>query len=300
VLADAGYDCIGPRARDGAIVYEPLADASELPVGIQAHQAPGAYRLQAQRDARCFAGANGPQAVKPLLFPPEETWWRCSRDEDGRLQFQAVTPQPVRRAAVGRVTWVLEQLEPGDRLGLRGPFGHGWPMHDAEGRDLVVVTGGLGCAPVVAAISYAVARRDRFRRLVILQGVKHAADMIWCDRYDAWARLPDTQVRLAADEPTKAWTGHVGLVTELLEQVRFDPEQALAMVCGPEPMMLASARRLVELGIPPARIWLSLERDFQCGVGHCGHCQMGPYFVCRDGPVFSYERIGWLLGTPGF
>lgn len=202
--------------------------------------------------------------------------------------------------AVGRVTWVLEQLEPGDRLGLRGPFGHGWPMHDAEGRDLVVVTGGLGCAPVVAAISYAVARRDRFRRLVILQGVKHAADMIWRERYDAWARLPDTQVRLAADEPTKAWTGHVGLVTDLLDQVRFDADQALAMICGPEPMMLASARRLVELGVPPTRIWLSLERHFQCGVGHCGHCQLGPNFVCRDGPVFSYERIGWLLGTPGF
>jgi sulfhydrogenase subunit gamma (sulfur reductase) len=202
--------------------------------------------------------------------------------------------------AVGRVTRVLEQLERGDRLGLRGPFGQGWPMREAEGRDLVFVTGGLGCAPVVAAISYALARRDRYRRIVILQGVKHAADMIWRERYDAWARLPDTQVRLAADEPTKGWTGHVGLVTELLDQVQLDPELALAMVCGPEPMMLASARRLVELGVAPARIRLSLERDFQCGVGHCGHCQMGPYFVCRDGPVFSYDRIGWLLGAHGF
>jgi len=202
--------------------------------------------------------------------------------------------------AVGRVTRVLERLEPGERLGLRGPFGRGWPMQEAEGRDLVVVTGGLGCAPVVAAITYAIARRDRFRRLVILQGVKHAADMIWRERYDAWARLPDTQVRLAADEPTKGWTGHTGLVTDLLDQVHFDPDHALAMVCGPEPMMLASARRLVELGLAQARIWLSLERGFQCGVGHCGHCQLGPYFVCRDGPVFPYAQIGWLLGTKGF
>jgi len=201
---------------------------------------------------------------------------------------------------VGRVTRVLEQMQQGDRLGLRGPYGRGWPMHDAEGRDLVVVTGGLGCAPVVAAISYAVQRRERFRRLIILQGVKHSADMIWRERYDAWARLPDTQVMLAADEPGKGWTGHTGLVTELLDKVSFDPEQATAMLCGPEPMMLAGARRLAQMGLPEDRVWLSLERAFQCGVGHCGHCQIGPYFVCRDGPVFAYSEIGWLLGTKGF
>lgn len=202
--------------------------------------------------------------------------------------------------AVGRVTRVLEQLEAGDRLGLRGPYGRGWPMRDAEGQDLLVITGGLGCAPVVAAISYAVQRRNRFRRLIILQGVKHSADMLWRERYDAWARLPDTQVRLAADEPGKGWTGHRGLVTDLLGQVRFDPQQAVALLCGPEPMMLAAANRLVGTGVPENRIWLSLERGFQCGVGHCGHCQMGPYFVCRDGPVFPYHQIGWLLGTKGF
>jgi len=202
--------------------------------------------------------------------------------------------------AVGRVTRVLERLQAGDRLGLRGPYGRGWPMQDAEGQDLLVVTGGLGCAPVVAAISYAVQRRNRFRRLIILQGVKHSADMLWRERYDAWARLPDTQVHLAADEPTKGWTGHRGLVTDLLDQARFDPRQTAAMLCGPEPMMLAATSRLTGMGVPGDRIWLSLERGFQCGLGHCGHCQIGPYFVCRDGPVFPYHQIGWLLGTKGF
>jgi NAD(P)H-flavin reductase len=173
-------------------------------------------------------------------------------------------------------------------------------MRSTEGQELLVITGGLGCAPVVAAITYAVRRRARFRRLIILQGVKHAADMIWRERYDAWARLPDTQVLLAADNPDETWTGHSGLVTELLEQVRFDPNQAAALVCGPEPMMLAGARRLREIGVAENRIWLSLERHFQCGVGHCGHCQLGPYFVCRDGPVFSWARIGWLMGNEGF
>lgn len=206
--------------------------------------------------------------------------------------------------AVGRVTRVLATLEAGERVGLRGPYGRGWPLQAAEGqaerRDLIVLTGGLGCAPVVAAIGYATARRERFGRLVILQGVKHAADLIWRERYDAWAELPDTEVRLAADEPDRHWQDHVGLVTDLLEQVRFRPAASVALVCGPEPMMLAGAERLVALGVPAEHIWLSLERGFQCGVGHCGHCQLGPWLVCRDGPVFRWSEIGWLLGTKGF
>jgi NAD(P)H-flavin reductase len=202
--------------------------------------------------------------------------------------------------AVGRVTRALAALRPGDPLGLRGPYGTGWPLQEAEGNDLLVITGGLGCAPVVAAIGYAVRRRERFRRLVILQGVKHAVDLIWRERYAAWARVPDTQVLLAADHPTEGWTGHVGLVTELLDRARFDPEQSVALLCGPEPMMAAGAKRLLELGLRDARIWLSLERNFQCGVGHCGHCQLGPYFVCRDGPVFRYADIRWLWGTRGY
>jgi len=202
--------------------------------------------------------------------------------------------------AVGRVTRALAQLGPGDRLGLRGPYGRGWPLQDAEGKDLVMLTGGLGCAPVVAAIDYAIARRERFGRLVILQGVKHAADLIWRARYDAWDALPDTQVRLAADQADRQWPGHVGLVTDLLDQVSFDAADAIAMLCGPELMMRAGARRLAELGVPAERIWLSLERGFRCGIGHCGHCQLGPWFVCRDGPVLRWADIGWLLGTEGF
>ncbi len=202
--------------------------------------------------------------------------------------------------AVGRVTRALVRLQAGDRLGIRGPFGHGWPLHTAEGRDLIVLTGGLGCAPVVAAIGYAVRRRDRFRRLLIMQGVKHSADMIWRARYDAWARLPDTRVLLAADQAEKGWRGHVGLVTELIDQSEFDPQQCTVLVCGPEPMMLAGVRRLLERGVSDGEIWLSLERNMHCGIGHCGHCQLGPKFVCTDGPVFSYRDIRWLLGTKGF
>lgn len=212
--------------------------------------------------------------------------------------------QPQRLAhtisAVGRVTRVLARLSTGDRIGLRGPYGRGWPLDQAEGQDLVVVTGGLGCAPVVAAIDYALARRADFGQLVILQGVKHAADMFWRARYDAWAELPNTVVRLAADQPDHHWQDHVGLVTDLLDEIPLRPDASIALICGPEPMMLAAAKRLVALGISDDRIWLSLERGFQCGVGHCGHCQLGPYFVCRDGPVFPWSEISWLLGQKGF
>lgn len=202
--------------------------------------------------------------------------------------------------AVGRVTRRLATLAPGDRLGLRGPYGQGWRLQEAEGQDLIVLTGGLGCAPVVAAIGYVIAHRERYGQLAILQGVKHAADLIWRARYDAWGQLPETEVRLAADQPDHHWTDHVGLVTDLLDQVHLQPQRCVALVCGPEPMMLAGAKRLVQLGVAAERIWLSLERDFQCGIGHCGHCQLGPWFVCRDGPVFRWSDIGWLLGTRGF
>lgn len=201
---------------------------------------------------------------------------------------------------IGRVTDVLAKLAVGARIGLRGPFGRGWPLQAAASQDLVIVTGGLGCAPVVAAIDYVAARRARFGRLAILQGVKHAADMIWRERYDAWASLPQTEVRLAADAPDRHWRDHVGLVTDLLGQVPLRPGCSFALICGPEPMMIASAKRLTQLGIAAERIWLSLERNVQCGSGHCGHCQLGPWFVCRDGPVFRWTDIAGLLGTKGF
>jgi NAD(P)H-flavin reductase len=124
--------------------------------------------------------------------------------------------------------------------------------------------------------------------------------MIWRARYDTWAQAAGTQVLLAADVAEPGWRGQVGPVTPLLEQADFDPDLSTVMMCGPQPMMLDGARRLLQRGVADDRIWLSLERNFQCGVGHCGHCQLGPYFVCRDGPVFRYRDIRWLFGTQGF
>ena len=201
---------------------------------------------------------------------------------------------------VGRVTRALSRLTPGDRLGIRGPFGRGWPLDAARGQDVLILTGGLGCAPVVAVINYILRRRAEFGQLTIIQGVKHSADLIWRERYRQWAELPDVRVLLAADQASPHWPWHVGLVTELLDQAPFDGQRTLAMLGGPEIMMRNAARSLTERGLAETDIFLSMERNMQCAVGHCGHCQFGAAFVCRDGPVFRYDRVKRLLAVKGF
>jgi sulfhydrogenase subunit gamma (sulfur reductase) len=202
--------------------------------------------------------------------------------------------------AVGRVTRGLAALQPGDRVGLRGPFGRGWPLQEMGGRDVVLVTGGLGCAPAVSVIHYVLRRRERFGKLVIIQGVKHADDLIWREQYDRWVKLPDTQVLVAADEGAALWPWHVGRVTELFDLARFNPARAVAMMCGPEGMMRVTAEHLLARGLPESSLYLSMERNMQCAVGRCGHCQFGGAFVCRDGPVFNWGEAKTLLAHRGF
>jgi NAD(P)H-flavin reductase len=200
---------------------------------------------------------------------------------------------------VGRVSRGFARLREGDRIGIRGPFGRGWPLNEARNRDVIIITGGLGCAPVVPVINHVLHRRRQHGRVAILQGVKHSDDLIWRDRYERWDREPFTQVLLAADVSGPEWRGYRGRVTGLIEQLDVDFANSVTMMCGPEPMMAAAARQLTERGLDPGRIWLSMERNMQCGVGHCGHCQFGARFICRDGPVFPYSEIRRLFGERG-
>ncbi|MBY4676130.1 FAD/NAD(P)-binding protein [Marinobacterium arenosum] len=200
---------------------------------------------------------------------------------------------------VGRVTEGLAKLQPGQQIGLRGPFGRGWPMAQAQGRDLLIVTGGLGCAPVVAVINYVLLRREQFGRLTIIQGVKHADDLIWRARYDYWSRLPNTEVLIAADQGGPLWPFHHGRVTDLLERLELVPARSIAMLCGPEGMLKAASEGLRRQGLAGDDIYLSMERNMQCALGFCGHCQYGADFICRDGPVFSYRQIADRLGRRG-
>jgi NAD(P)H-flavin reductase len=200
---------------------------------------------------------------------------------------------------VGRITKAIAGLQPGDALGIRGPFGQGWPLEEARGRNVVIVTGGLGCAPVVGAIEYIFRRRAQYGSIKILHGVKTPHDLLYRERFDAWRRSPDTEVLLTSDQPDKTWSYHIGVVTELFELVSIDPAKSIVLMCGPEIMMRLGVPILVRRGIPATAMYVSLERHMECGIGLCGHCQMGPYFVCKDGPVMRYDRVAPWLGRVG-
>jgi NAD(P)H-flavin reductase len=194
----------------------------------------------------------------------------------------------------------MAKLAVGDRIGLRGPYGRGWPMRESQQKDVVVVTGGLGCAPAVSVINYIEQRREAFGRLNIVQGVKHTADFIWKQRYDSWRELPDTRVLLAADSGEALWPWHIGPVTALFDQLEFDPAKVAVMICGPEGMMRAVCDHMLDNHVSASQLFVSMERNMQCALGHCGHCQYGSRFICKDGPVFSYDQIAGLFATKGF
>lgn len=202
--------------------------------------------------------------------------------------------------ATGRVTDAMARLDVGSRIGLRGPYGQPWPLKQAEGADVLIITGGIGCAPVVGVINYVLMRRQRYGKLTIIQGVKHAQDLIWRERYDYWRTFPNTQVLVAADHGGPLWPFHVGPVTEVFDDAQIDPDGTTVMMCGPEGMMIAGTKELLERGVPEKRLYLSMERNIQCAVGHCGHCQFGAQFLCRQGPIFQYPDVKPLLGIRGF
>ena len=201
--------------------------------------------------------------------------------------------------AVGRVTSAIGRLRAGDTVGIRGPFGQGWPLEDARGRDIVIATGGLGCAPVVGAIEYIFRRRREYGAVRIIHGVKTPRDLLYRERFEAWRRQPDTEVLLASDRPDGTWRHHVGVVTELFERVPINAAKTLVLMCGPEIMMRLGVPILMNRGIPATAVYVSLERHMECGIGLCGHCQMGPFFLCKDGPVMRYDRVEPWLGRAG-
>jgi NAD(P)H-flavin reductase len=180
-------------------------------------------------------------------------------------------------------------------IGVRGPFGHGWHLDRATGRDLVIVAGGVGLAPLRPVVLGALARRGDFGRIVLVAGARSPQEFLFAGQLAQWADDPRIEVRLTVDQPATGWDGQVGFVTEPLRTLDIDAERTIAFVCGPEPMMRFSANMLLVKQVPAANIRISLERNMQCGIGLCGHCQLGPLLVCRDGPVVDYERARPLL-----
>lgn len=202
--------------------------------------------------------------------------------------------------AVGRVTKGMAKLKVGDRLGVRGPFGRGWPMEEAKGKDVVIVTGGVGCAPVVGAINYVLQHRDQYRKLIVMQGVKHSEEFFYQERYKRWKNSPNMEIFVSASRGHgPEWPWQSGRITNYVEGLDIDPKNVITMVCGPEGLMRTAALEFVKKGLSEKDIYLSMERNMHCGVGHCGHCQLGGVFICKDGPIFQYAEIKDILGIKG-
>jgi NAD(P)H-flavin reductase len=199
--------------------------------------------------------------------------------------------------AVGPVSRALTKLGPGNPVGVRGPYGVGWPMAEAEGKDVVVVAGGLGLAPLRPALYRLLGERERYGRIALLIGARRPEEIVFRDEVENWRGRFDIDVEVTVDHAQSQWYGHVGVVTTLLSRLDIEPGRTIAMVCGPEVMMRFSAMSLVDKGLPEEAIYLSMERNMKCAIGHCGHCQLGPTFICRDGPVFTYARLKPLLAV---
>ena len=198
--------------------------------------------------------------------------------------------------AVGQVSAAVCGLARGDYLGVRGPFGSSWPMAGAEGSDVLLVAGGIGLAPLRPALYHVLAHRERYGRVVLLYGARTPRDMLYRRELERWRGRFDLEVEATVDAAGADWHGEVGVVTELIPRALFDPEHVAAMICGPEVMMHFTVQALKNLGVSCDDIYVSMERNMKCGVGLCGHCQWGPEFVCKDGPVFRYAAIERLMG----
>jgi NAD(P)H-flavin reductase len=193
--------------------------------------------------------------------------------------------------AVGAVTMAMSKLKKGETLGIRGPYGHGWPVEAALGSDVVIVAGGIGLAPLRPVIYHVLRHRDRYGRVVLLYGSRTPEDILYRHELEKWRSRFDFEMHLTVDRATGNWRGNVGVVTHLIHRSPFDPLDCVAMICGPEIMMRFTMLELVKRGVTEDRIYISMERNMKCGIGLCGHCQLGPTFICKDGPVYRFDKI---------
>lgn len=198
---------------------------------------------------------------------------------------------------VGPATRALGKVKAGDLVGVRGPFGTPWPMTECADRDVVVVAGGIGLAPLRPVIHAILRQRTRYGRVSLVYGARRPEDLLFRRELERWSERRDLQLEVTVDRAGPDWTGSTGVVTRLLGRMYCRPDRSIALLCGPEVMLRFAARELVNLGYGPDSLFVSAERNMKCGIGLCGRCQLGPHFVCKDGPVFRYDAVNQLLGV---
>ena len=192
---------------------------------------------------------------------------------------------------VGRVTEKLHTLSKNATLGLRGPYGKGYPLDEFENKEILIVGGGVGLAPLRSLIFSLFSERDRYKKIVIRYGARTPSDILYKNLISGWGKKKDVNLKVTVDKREPGWKGNVGLVTTILEDLPIDLKKAVCIVCGPPIMMKFVTFKLLEIGFNPGDIYLSMEKNMSCGLGKCGHCRLGKYYVCKDGPVFTYSQI---------
>ncbi len=217
----------------------------------------------------------------------------CAISISGDPTVNNVTEHTIRR--VGLVTGTLGSVRAGDSIGVRGPFGTPWPMDQARGRDVLLIAGGIGMAPLRPVIMDVLANRENYKELTILSGSRDPEGILFADELLTWKKQPGVDSKVTVDHADSRWNGNVGVVTTLVNRTVKDPKDTIAFVCGPEIMMRYAVTELQKNGLGKDQIYLSLERNMKCAIGLCGHCQFGSEFICRDGPVFRYDRIEFWL-----
>jgi NAD(P)H-flavin reductase len=197
---------------------------------------------------------------------------------------------------VGIVTRALHQLKKDQTVGLRGPFGSAWPIEESKGYDIVIMAGGIGLAPLRPALYALLDQRDKFGEIVLLYGVRKPEDLLFTKEFETWRGKYGVQVKLTVDTADREWRGNVGVVNTLVQRANFDPINTVAMICGPEVMMRFAVSELKRREVPEDQIFITMERNMKCAVGFCGHCQFGPAFICKDGPIFRYDKVKQFFG----
>ena len=263
---------------------------------------PLAFRVVERRQETADTWTLELEGQEPLRFEPGQfTMLAAGGHGEVPISISGDPGRPERLVhtvrAVGLATQAICAAQPGAALSVRGPFGRGWPLGAAQGGDLVIVAGGVGLAPVRCAVYAALADPSRYARIVLLYGSREPDLLLYKEELLGWSQARDIDLAVTVDAARASWRGAVGVVPRLVDRASFDPARATALVVGPEVMMRFTVAALRERGVADERIHVSLERNMQCGFGLCGHCQLGPFLICRDGPVFSYAEAGEAMAV---